>query len=132
MGTKLALSSLLSRRCFLRFQIVYKIVHNVNCLDQLKKYQTELRDHNYTTERSLRDATQLDLGNAMSSAMGQSSFKFAAAKDWNHLSNELRELGSMFSFKTEGFKYLLELDQKHHICTAKYYFFLFLDFYIYF
>ena len=79
MRTKLALSSLLSRRCFQRFQIVYKIVHNVNCLDQLKNYQTELRDHNYTTERSLRDTTQLDLGDAMSSAMGQSSFKFAAA-----------------------------------------------------
>ena len=125
MRTKLALSSLLSRRCFLRFQIVYKIVHNVNCLDQLKNYQTELRDHNYTTERSLRDATQLDLGDTMLSAMGQSLFKFAAAKDWNHLSKELRELGSMSSFKTEGFKYLLELDQKQHVCTAKYYFFFF-------
>ena len=67
MRTKLALSSLLSRRCFLRFQIVYKIVHNVNCLDQLKNYQTALKDHNYTTERSLRDAIQLDLGDAMSS-----------------------------------------------------------------
>ena len=28
-----------------------------------------------------------------------SSFKFAAAKDWNHLPKELREPGSMSSFK---------------------------------
>ena len=68
----------------------------------------------------------------MSSAMGQSLFKFAAAKDWNHLPNELGEIGSISSFKTEVFKYLLELDQKQHVCTAKYYFFLFLDFYMYF
>ena len=38
MRTKLALLSLSSRRCFPRFQLVYKIVHNVNCLDQLKNY----------------------------------------------------------------------------------------------
>ena len=37
----------------------------------------------------------------MSSAMGQSLFKFAAAKDWNHLPNELGEIGSISSFKTE-------------------------------
>ena len=61
----------------------------------------------------------------MSSAMGQSLFKFAAAKDWNHLLNELGELGSISSFKTEVFKYLLKLDQKQHVCTAKYYFFFF-------
>ena len=85
----------------------------------------QLRDHNYTTERCLRDATQLDLRDTMSSAMGQSLFKFAAAKDWNHLPNELGELGSISSFKTEVFKYLLELDQKQHVCTAKYYFFFF-------
>ena len=109
--------------CFLRFQLVYKIVHNVNCLDQLRKIQ--LRDHNYTTERCLRDATHLDLRDTMSSAMGQSLFKFAAAKEWNHLPNQLGELGSISSFKTEVFKYLLELDQKQHVCTAKYYFFFF-------
>jgi len=45
----------------------------------------------------------------------------------------LRELGSMSSFQTEVFKYFLELDQKQHICTAKYYLFLFFGFiYIYF
>ena len=61
----------------------------------------------------------------LSPAMGQSSFKFAAAKDWNDLPKEFRELGSISSFKTEVFKYLLELDQKQHVCTAKYYYFFF-------
>ena len=34
----------------------------------------------------------------------------------------------MSSFKTEGFKYLLELDQKQHVCTAKYYYYYFFGF----
>ena len=39
--------------------------------------------------------------------MGQSSFKFAADKDWNwnDLQKELRELASISSFKTTVFKY---------------------------
>ena len=58
--------------------------------------------NNYLVKRSqlhnssFRDATLLDLGDTMSSAMGQSSFKFAAAKDWNDLP---KELGSFSSFK---------------------------------
>ena len=40
----------------------------------------------------------------MSSAMGQLSFNFAAAKDWNDLPKELGALGSIFSFKTKVFK----------------------------
>ena len=42
----------------------------------------------------------------MSSAMGQSSFKFAVAKDWNDLPKEFRELGSIPSFKTKVFKHV--------------------------
>ena len=38
MRTKLVLLPLSSRRRFLRLQLVYKIVHNVNCPDQLKNY----------------------------------------------------------------------------------------------
>ena len=48
----------------------------------------------------------------MSSAVGQSSFKFAAGKDWNDLPWELRELSTISSFKTKIFKYFSELDQK--------------------
>ena len=40
----------------------------------------------------------------MSSAMRESSFKFAAAKDWNDLPKELGEFGSISSFKTKVFK----------------------------
>ena len=38
MRTKLALLSLMSRRRFLRLQLVYKIVNKINCPDQLKNY----------------------------------------------------------------------------------------------
>ena len=55
----------------------------------------------------------------MFSAMGQSSFKFAAAKDWNDLPKELRELSTISSFKAKIFKYFSELDQKQHVCTVK-------------
>ena len=43
MRAELALLSLLSRRRFLRHPLVYKIVHNVNCPDQLKNYLVKLR-----------------------------------------------------------------------------------------
>ena len=115
MRTKLALLSLASRRRFLRLQLVYKIVHNVNCPNQLKNYLVKRSQlHN----RRYRDATLLDLGDTMSSAMGQSSFKFAATKDWNDLTKELRELTTISSFKTKVFKYFSELDEKQHVCAV--------------
>ena len=120
MCTKLALLSLLaqSRHRFLRLQFFYKLVHDANCPHQLSTQLNNylVRDHNYVNYRSFRDATLLDLGDTMSSAMGQSSFKFAAAQDLNDLA---KELGSVSSFKTKVFKYFLKLDQKQHVCTAK-------------
>jgi len=50
---------------------------------------------------------------------GQSSFKYAAAKDRNDLPNALRELSSTLSFKTKVFKYFLDVDLKEHKCTAR-------------
>ena len=96
--TKLALLSL-SRRRFLRLQLVYKIVHNGNCRDQLKNYlvkRSQLHNRPYR-----RVATLLDLGDTMSSAMGRSWFKFATVKDWSDLPKELRELSTISSFKTK-------------------------------
>ena len=57
---KLALLSLVSRGRFIRLQFVYKIVNNINCLQQLVDYlvkRSEMRD------RSLRDSTLLHLIN---------------------------------------------------------------------
>ena len=51
--------------------------------------------------------------------MGQSSFKYAAAKDSNNLLKELRELSSVFSFKNKVLKYFLDVDVKEHNCTAR-------------
>jgi hypothetical protein len=43
--------------------------------------------------------------------MGQLSFKFPAAKDWNDLPKDLRELNTFSIFKSKLFKYFLELAQ---------------------
>ena len=64
MRAKLALLSLLSRRGFLRLQLVYKIVHNVNCPEQLKNY---LVKRSQLQNGSFRDTTLLDLGDAIPS-----------------------------------------------------------------
>jgi len=55
----------------------------------------------------------------MSSSMGQSSFKYAAAKDWSDLRKELRELNSVFNFQNKVLKYFLDVDLKEHNCTAR-------------
>ena len=51
--------------------------------------------------------------------MEQSSFNYAAARDWNDFPKELRELGSVFSFKNTFFKYFLDVDFEEHNYTAR-------------
>ena len=113
MRAKLVLLSLKNRRRFLRQQLVYKIVNNINCPHQLVNYLVKRSDlHN----RSLRDATLLNLPKTKS-AMGQSSFQYAAASDWNNLPRALRELKTLSLFKAAVFKYYIELDRKDHVCS---------------
>ena len=54
------------------------------------------------------------------STIGQSTFKFTGAKDWNELPNELRVDGlTLGSFKRKTFKYLQEQDKRQHKCTLQ-------------
>jgi hypothetical protein len=67
--------------------------------------------------RDLRDKMLLDLPK-MNSAIGQSTFKFAGAKDWNSLPLNIREIISFSKFKSTVYTYLLELDNNSHICSV--------------
>ena len=52
------------------------------------------------------------------SAIGQSTFKYAGAKDWNSLPSILREITTITSFKRSIYMYLLETDNKSHFCSV--------------
>ncbi len=66
--------------------------------------------------RDLRDKTLLDLPK-VNSAIGQSTFKYAGAKDWNSLPLNIREIISFSKFKHTVYAHLLELDNNSHICS---------------
>ena len=70
----------------MRLQLVFEIVNNHRYPTQLQSYM------NFRSElcgRSLRDSREIRLPD-LKSAMGQSTFKFAAGKEWNNLPKELR------------------------------------------
>ena len=51
--------------------------------------------------------------------MGQKTFpQYSAAKDWNRLHKELRDMTNFKSFKTELFKYLFKTDKDSNQCTV--------------
>jgi hypothetical protein len=66
--------------------------------------------------RDLRDKPLLDLPK-VNSATGQSTFKYAGAKDWNSLPLNIREMISLSKFKRPVYAHLLELDNNSHICS---------------
>ena len=111
---KCHLLSLKNRRRFLRFQLVFKIVKRHNCPEHLENYiatRASLR------LRSLRDDSLLNIPTARSS-MGQKTFQYSAAKDWNRPPKELRDITNCKSFKTELFKYLFNADKASHQCSV--------------
>ena len=66
---------------------------------------------------TLRDRREIHLPK-VKSPIGQSTFKFTGAKDWNELPNELRvDVLTLGSFKIETFKYLQEQDKTQLKCT---------------
>jgi hypothetical protein len=65
----------------------------------------------------MRDETLFDLPK-VNSAIGQSTFKFAGAKDWNSLPLNIREMISFSKFKRTVYSHLLELDNKSDICSV--------------
>ena len=50
------------------------------------------------------------------SAMGESTFKSAAGKEWNNLPKEL-QAKDLRTFKSETFQYLSEQDKILHKCS---------------
>ena len=77
MRNELKLLTLNSRRHFLRFISIFKILHNLDCPDQSRdilKFRRNMHD------KDLRDKTLLEIVK-VKSAIGQSMHKFAGAKD---------------------------------------------------
>ena len=66
--------------------------------------------------KTLRDRREIHLPQ-VKSTVGQATFKFTGAKDWNNLTNELQVDGlTLGSFKRKTFKYLQEQDKTQHKC----------------
>ena len=65
----------------MRLQLVYKIVNNYLCPLRLQSYMILRSEH---CGRTLRDSREIHLPK-VKSAMGQSTFKCTAGKEWNNL-----------------------------------------------
>ena len=105
--------TLLNRRRFFRFVLIFKILNNLDCPEQLLgifKFRRSVRS------RELRDETLLDLPK-VKIRMGQTMFAYAGAKDRNYLSVDIRHLNTIAIFKQTHFKYLLDCDNHNHVCS---------------
>ena len=76
----------------------------------------DFKFRNSVKNRELRDETLLDLPK-VESRMGQTMFAYAGAKDWNSLPRHIRQLKSINIFKQTLFKYLLDCDNRNHVCS---------------
>ena len=114
MRERLGLLTLFNRRRYLRLQLVYKIVNDYHCPRQLQGYfalRSELR------RKALRDDRELHLPR-YETAMGQSTFEYAAAKKWNDLPKTMRACETLRCFKVKTFKFLIESDKTQHMCSV--------------
>jgi len=50
--------------------------------------------------------------------MDQPTFKCDAAREWNGLPREIRELNTLSKFKTHIFKHFMDQDRINHVCTV--------------
>ena len=76
-----------------------------------------IQSHQKHKEKTLRDSRELHLPR-YKTAMGQSTFEYAAAKEWNDLPKELRACETLGLFKIKTFKFLIALDKTQHICRV--------------
>ena len=67
--------------------------------------------------KALRDGRELHLLR-YKTAVGWSTFKYAAAKEWNVLPKELCTCETIRLFKIKTFKLLIESDKTQHICSV--------------
>ena len=52
------------------------------------------------------------------STMEQKTFQYSAAKDWNRLPKEFRDITNFEYFKTELLKYLFNAEKASHQCSV--------------
>ena len=98
----------------MRLQLVYRIVNDYNCPRQLQGYlllRSDLRG------KVLRDNRELRLPRTKTDT-GQSTFKYAAAKEWSDLPTDHRNCSSLKIFKTKLFKFFTDLDKTDHKCSV--------------
>ena len=107
MRSELGLLTLKNRRRFLRFQLVYKIINDYNCPNQLKGY-LPLRSSLHG--RDLRDNTSLHLPKAITT-VEQKTFQYAAAKDWNDLPKSITSITTLSSFKAALYSFFPKIGQ---------------------
>ena len=115
MRNKLSLLTLHNRRRFLRFQLIFKIVNNFKCPEQLVSY---LPSRSSMHNKNFRDNTLLHFPKEKSDT-GHSTFQNSATRDWNSLPKAIRGIASLNPFKSAIFKYLLNLDVVGHRCSVK-------------
>ena len=99
----------------MRLQLVYRIVNDYNCPRQLQGYFVLRSDLH---SKVLRDNRELHPSPRTKTAMGQSTFMYAAAKEWNDLPTDHRNYSSLKSFKTKLFKFFTDLDKTDHKCSV--------------
>ena len=63
--------------------------------------------------RILRDNTILHLP-VDKTSVGQSTFQYSAAADWNKLTRSIREIKTLAMFKSKVYSYLRDLDRTMH------------------
>ena len=114
MREKLGLLTLFNRWRYMRLHLVYRIVNDYYCPRQLQGYlvlRSDLRG------KVLIDNRELHLPRTKT-AMGQSTFMYGAAKEWNDLPTDHRNCSSLKIFKTKLFKFFTELDKTDHKCSV--------------
>ena len=94
--------------------LMCKCYDDYHCPRQLQGYfalRSKLR------RKALRDGRKLNLPR-YKTAMGQSTFEHAAAKEWNDLPKTMRACETLRCFKVKTFKFLTESDKTQHICSV--------------
>ena len=88
----------------MRLQLVYRMVNDYRQLEGYFVLRSDLRG------KVLRDNRE--------TAMGQSTFMYAAAKEWNDLPNDHRNCSSPKIFKTKLFKFFSDLYITDRKCSV--------------
>ena len=103
MREKLGLLTLFNRWRYMHLQLVYRIVNDYNCPRQLQGYLVLRPDLH---GKVLRDNRELHLPRTKT-AMGQSTFMYAAAKEWNDLPTDHRNCSSLKFVRLSFLNFLL-------------------------